>query len=88
MNRYYIFYVFMVVIVLILATVLIWLIWENGVFINDESESRFVEVYSKKNYTVLVDTSTNVCYLKTGNAITVLIDKDGNPIIWEEETQE
>ena len=59
-----------------------------------ETSSRFVLVESFKTDTfsssaayVIVDTETNVCYLlvveSQGAGLTVMVDAEGNPLLWE-----
>ena len=49
------------------------------------SNSRFIKVenYGIDRY-VLVDTETNVLYLRFDRGITVLLNADGSPMLWGE----
>lgn len=50
---------------------------------------RFVTVETESNYSIIVDTKTNVMYLKYNpgpydSGITVLLNADGTPMLWGE----
>ena len=50
-------------------------------------ESFKAEALSSSAAYVLVDTETNVCYLlvveSQGSGLTVMVDAEGNPLLWE-----
>lgn len=58
-------------------------------------EKRFKVVHEEKSLTemtrILCDRETGVCYLYqwagTGGGLTVLVDKDGKPVVMTEQTQ-
>lgn len=55
-------------------------------------EGRFGMAEIGGGWHVIVDKQTGVCYLqydryKYGAAITVLVDEDGYPVLWEEESK-
>ncbi|OLV15710.1 DUF6440 family protein [Deinococcus marmoris] len=58
-------------------------------------EKRFKVVHEEKSLTemtrILCDQETGVCYLYqwagTGGGLTVLVDKDGKPVVMTEQTQ-
>lgn len=83
------------IIVLILGIALLVACQPSEELVEDiETSSRFVLVESFKTDTlsssaayVIVDTETNVCYLlvveSQGAGLTVMVDVEGNPLLWE-----
>lgn len=56
--------------------------------VNLERKNRFRTVHSESNYSVVVDEETGVMYLYVGagygGGLTVMVDQDGAPLVWEE----
>lgn len=51
-----------------------------------DSRFKFVETTSINNVRsawLMVDTETGVLYLYKGDAITLLVDAEGNPLLWD-----
>lgn len=50
---------------------------------NNAKSERFEEYYIDNGFrTILVDKETDICYLETSNGITVILDTDGKPKLW------
>lgn len=80
-----------VISVLIIAGIILtgWLLKDVTVSNNYAENERFVIIQKEPNGKVMYDKETKVEYFmfggyKDGGGITVLIDKDGKPLIYEE----
>ena len=69
-----------------------WLLKDVTISDNYAENERFVKIYdqySKDTFRIYYDKETKVMYLITdiykGGGITVLVDKDGKPLLYEEE---
>ena len=77
----------MIAILFFLGIVCITII--RGIYIcknsnGNEIPERFKETEEKSTwYSIYVDTQTNVLYLRTYKGITILLDKDGKPLLYE-----
>lgn len=50
-------------------------------------DERLVPVQSYWHWNIVVDKETGVTYIENSHVFTPLIDKDGNPMIWEGEIE-
>lgn len=80
--------------VLIIAEIVLtgWLLKDVTISNNYAANERFIQIYnqhSKDNFRIYYDKKTKVMYLVSdiykGGGITVLVDKDGKPLIYGEE---
>lgn len=80
--------------VLIIAGIVLtgWLLKDVTISNNYAENERFIQIYnqhSKDNFRIYYDKKTKVMYLISdiykGGGITVLVDKDGKPLIYGEE---
>lgn len=69
-----------------------WLLKDVTISNNYAENERFIQIYeqySKDNFRIYYDKETKVMYLISniykGGGITVLVDKDGKPLIYGEE---
>lgn len=69
-----------------------WLLKDVTISDNYAENERFIKIYdqySKDTFRIYYDKKTKVMYLITdiykGGGITVLVDKDGKPLLYEEE---
>lgn len=46
-------------------------------------EGRFITVEHQSGYSILIDVLTRVSYLKHGSGITVLLDMEGKPLLYD-----
>ena len=48
-----------------------------------EYEGRLVIVHRSVSYRIMVDTQTRVCYFQHGHGLSVMLDTDGSPILYD-----
>lgn len=48
-----------------------------------EYEGRLAIIYRDVYYDIMVDTQTRVCYFKQGHGLSVMLNTDGSPILYE-----
>ena len=48
-----------------------------------EYEGRLVIVHRSVSYRIMVDTQTRVCYFQHGHGLSVMLDADGSPILYD-----
>lgn len=57
-----------------------------------EAEARLIVVDESMSYRIYIDRETKVMYLRTkqgyGEAVCVMVDADGNPLLWKGEEHE
>lgn len=46
-------------------------------------EGRLVTIHTNAFYNIMVDTQTRVCYFKYASGLSVMLDADGSPILYE-----
>ena len=60
---------------------------KDGQFNEDDTGGRFIKVYGDFTNTILVDSETNVMYFwhygGYSGGLTVMVDENGQPLIWE-----
>lgn len=66
-----------------------WLLKDVTISNNYAENERFIQIYNQDNFRIYYDKKTKVMYLVSdiykGGGITVLVDKDGKPLIYGEE---
>lgn len=48
-----------------------------------EHEGRLVIIHRSVGYCIMVDTQTRVCYFQYDNGLSVMLDTDGSPILYD-----
>lgn len=68
----------------VISTLVIAMLAACLVGCGDRGNERFVTVQSSWQWNIVVDKETGVTYIANSRIFAPLIDKDGNPMIWED----